>query len=294
MIERLCVIGVGLIGGSIAKAAREKGLCRVVVGVDADGENLAKALELGVIDAAFNANEPDELSKAVTGGDWVLIATPVGAFRKILECIKPVWSDLAVYTDAGSTKLSVVQALQDVFGSVPSNFVPGHPIAGAERSGVEASDGGLYRDKRVILTPLPETDNEVLGQVEAFWAGVGAKVSKMTPSHHDEVFAATSHLPHVLAYALVHMLGRKDEQEEIFQYAGAGFRDFTRIASSSPKMWGDICLANRSQIIPLLSSLGEELKQVAALMENSPPDELFQYFAEARDARQRFLHQLEK
>ncbi|CAG0990892.1 partial prephenate dehydrogenase [Anaerolineae bacterium] len=294
MIDRLCVIGVGLIGGSIAMAARGQGLCREIVGVDADGLNLGKALELGVIDSGLDAGQAGGIAKAAQGADWVVIATPVGTLRWVFEELKPVWSGQAVYTDAGSTKLSVVQALQEVFEAVPSNFVPGHPIAGAERSGVEASTSTLYRGKQVVLTPLLETDDAVLAKVEAFWAAMGADVSLMTPGHHDEMFAATSHLPHVLAYALVHMLGRKDEQEEIFQYAGAGFRDFTRIASSSPKMWGDICMANRSQIIPLLASLGEELKQVSALMENPSPEALFKYFAEARDARQRFLYQLEK
>jgi len=186
----------------------------------------------------------------------------------------------------------VTDALQEAFDAVPANFVPGHPIAGAERSGVESSDGGLYRDKRVILTPLPETDGGVLRRVEAFWAGIGAKVSLMTPEHHDEVFAATSHLPHVLAYALVHMLGKKDEQQELFQYAGAGFRDFTRIASSNPRMWKDICLLNRLQILPLIEDLRQELEAFSALLEGDAAEAgLLAYFSDARDARQRFLSQ---
>jgi prephenate dehydrogenase len=292
MIDRLCVIGVGLIGGSIAKAAREGGLCREILGVDADGDNLAKALELGVIDSAFDAAQPGGLASAAESADWVVIATPVGLLSPVLVALRPVWSALAVYTDVGSTKQSVIEAVVNVFGAVQANFVPGHPIAGAERSGVEAADGGLYRNKRVILTPLPETDEAVLRRVETFWASLGAKVSLMTAAHHDEVFAATSHLPHVLAYALVHMLGRKDQQQEIFQYAGAGFRDFTRIASSNPQMWKDICLLNRGQILPLIADLRHELDGLAALLGAESADEdLLAYFTEARDARERFLAQ---
>jgi len=292
MIERLCVIGVGLIGGSIAKAAREQGLCREIVGVDADGGNLAQALATGVIDVGFDSGQAGEIAKASKGADWVVIATPVGALRQVFEELKPVWSGRAVYTDVGSTKSSVVCAARQAFGAAPPNFVPGHPIAGAERSGVEAADGGLYRGKRVILTPVPETDGEVLRRVEAFWSAIGAKVSLMTPEHHDEVFAATSHLPHVLAYALVHMLGRKDEKQEIFQYAGAGFRDFTRIASSNPRMWKDICVDNRQQILPLIEGLQQELTVLSDLLKSDAAEErLLAYFRESRDARERFLSQ---
>jgi prephenate dehydrogenase len=283
MIERLCIIGVGLIGGSIAKAAREQGLVRQVVGADADKVNLDKALALGVIDQAL---EPEQ---AARDADWVVLATPVGALPSVLRAIKPAWSAHAVYTDVGSTKCSVVQAFNAVFGGLPVNFVPGHPIAGAELSGVEAADSGLYRDKRVILTPSSSTDGAMLGRVEAFWTALGAKVSLMTPQHHDEVFAATSHLPHALAYALVHMLGKKDEQQEIFQYAGAGFRDFTRIASSNPRMWKDICLLNRQQLLPLIEELRQELAALSALLEDEHAEDLLAYFSAAREARQRFL-----
>jgi prephenate dehydrogenase len=289
MIERFCIIGVGLIGGSIARAARAAGLCRDIVGVDADGANVRRALELGVIDAAF-----DDPTEGARGADWILIATPVGAFDAVFRALRPTWSTAAIYTDAGSTKQSVIDTARAIFGEVPANFVPGHPIAGAERSGVDAATCELYKDKRVILTPLPTTDLDAIERVDAFWRGLGAKVTRMEPVHHDEVLAATSHLPHVLAFTLVHMLGRKDEQQEIFQYAAGGFRDFTRIASSDPRMWLDICLANRARILPLLEQLGEELNQVANLLETGAADALLDYFAEARGARQRFLDQSEK
>ncbi|HUL13575.1 MAG TPA: prephenate dehydrogenase/arogenate dehydrogenase family protein [Methylococcaceae bacterium] len=289
MIERLCVIGVGLIGGSIARSARCKRLCREIVGVDADRANLHKALDLGVIDAAFtNATE------GAAGADWVVIATPVGAFESVFEALRPVWAERAIYTDAGSTKQSVIEAARTIFGQVPPNFVPAHPVAGAERSGVEAATDDLYQGKRVILTPLPATSYIALKRVEAFWQAVGAKVSDMDPAHHDEVLAATSHLPHVLAYALVHMLGQKNAQQEIFQYAAGGFRDFTRIASSDPKMWLDICLANRTQIVPLIAQLCDELNAVAGMLDKRAANDLLEFFASARNARQQFLDQAEK
>lgn len=286
MINRLCLVGVGLIGGSIAKTARMKGLCRCVVGVDADPENLRKALDLGIIDEGF---APSGLLEAAQDADWLVLATPVGVVRQVLATLKPVWPDQAIVTDVGSTKQSVIEALVEELGEMPHNFVPGHPIAGAERSGVEAATDDLYQGKRVILTPVRETDLAVLRQVRDFWQAVGAKVSLMEPAHHDQVFAATSHLPHVLAYALVRMLGRKDEQEEIFQYAGAGFRDFSRIASSNPRMWRDICLANHRQIVPMLESLGDELKCLAGLMESQAGEQLHEYFSQAREARERYL-----
>lgn len=289
MIERLCVIGVGLIGGSIARSARRQRLCREIVGVDADADNLRRALELGVIDVAFM-----DARDGANGADWVVIATPVGSFASILRELRAVWSDRAVYTDTGSTKQSVLAAMSEALGAVAPNFVPGHPIAGAERSGVEAATDDLYLGKRVILTPVPVTSGNALRQVEAFWTAMGAKVSSMDPAHHDEVLAATSHLPHVLAYALVHMLGRKDEQEEIFQYAAGGFRDFTRIASSDPKMWLDICLANRTHLVPLIEQLGSELNQVARMLDQGAANDLFEFFVSARSARQRFLDQLER
>jgi prephenate dehydrogenase len=289
MINRLCVIGVGLIGGSIARAARARGLCREVVGVDRDEANLRMAQALGIIDEGFT-----DIGDGAANADWVMIATPVGSFEAIFSALQPVWSTDTIYTDAGSTKQNVIAAARKVFGAVPANFIPGHPIAGAERSGAEAARDDLYLSKRAILTPLAGSDPVMVDQVETFWVGIGAKVSRMNPQHHDEILAATSHLPHVLAYTLVHMLGRKDEQQEIFRYAAGGFRDFTRIASSDPTMWLDICLANRAEIIPLIAQLNRELAHVSQLLETGSGPELFEFFADARNARQRFLDQLEK
>ncbi|SMF94806.1 prephenate dehydrogenase [Methylomagnum ishizawai] len=289
MIQRLCVIGVGLIGGSIACGTRAAGEVGSVVGVDADAANLRAALDSGVIDCAY-----DNVAEGAADCDLVVIATPVGAIESVLKALRPVWSDSAVYTDVGSTKGNVIAAAERVFGAVPPNFVPGHPIAGAERSGVGAAKRDLYAGKRVILTPLPETRPAAVDAVETLWRCLGARVSHMAPGHHDEVLAATSHLPHVLAFALTAMLGRKDEQDEIFQYAAGGFRDFTRIASSDPAMWRDICLANSGEIVALLELFRAHLEIVESHIKHRSADELFALFTEARDARQRFLDQLEK
>ena len=289
MIERLCLIGVGLIGGSLGLALRQKGLVQEVVGVDPNRANLEAARQLGIIDR-FYADPVD----AVKGADWVVMATPVGAITAIFSSLKPVWRNDVVYTDTGSTKADVVEAARRVFGEVPGNFVPGHPIAGAESSGASAANATLFEHKRVIISPLAETRPDMVDQVEMLWRSVGGRVSLMDYRHHDEVFAATSHLPHVLAFVLTEMLGRKDEQQEIFQYAAGGFRDFTRIASSDPRMWLDICLANRQEIVPLIEEYREALGQTAEIIARGEADKLLALFTEARAARQRFLDQLEK
>ena len=289
MIQRLCVIGVGLIGGSIARGARAAGGVGTVVGVDAHAANLREALDSGVIDFAY-----DNAAEGAAGCDLVVIATPVGAIESVLRELRSSWSETTVYTDVGSTKRNVIAAAERVFGAVPSNFVPGHPIAGAERSGVGAAKPDLYAGKRVIITPLADTRPEATAEVEALWQSLGARVSRMAADHHDEVLAATSHVPHVLAFTLTAMLGRKDEQDEIFQYAAGGFRDFTRIASSDPKMWLDICLANGGEIVALLELFRENIQIVEGFIEHRSADKLLALFTEARNARQRFLDQLEK
>ncbi|MEN8259274.1 MAG: prephenate dehydrogenase/arogenate dehydrogenase family protein [Pseudomonadota bacterium] len=291
MIDRLCVIGVGLIGGSIARAARERGLCREIIGAgrEEDAENLCKALSLGVVDI-FSV----DLAEASETADYVVISVPVGENESVFRALRPAWSDRTVYTDVGSTKVSVVEAAKRVFGEVPANFVPAHPIAGAETSGVEAALADLYQDKRLILTPLAHTSSAALRAVSGFWQAIGCTVSEMTVEHHDAVLAATSHLPHVVAYALVDMLGKKDEKDEILQYAAGGFRDFTRIASSDPKMWLDICVANRNEIIDLLRQFINELNGMSSMLETGADRDLYETFCYAKNARQRFLDQFEK
>ncbi len=288
MIERLCLIGVGLMGGSLALALRQRGLVREVIGIDVDPVNLAEARQRGIIDAGYS-----DLREGVASADWVVIAAPVGATPGILAALLPVWRDDVIYTDTGSTKADVIGALERILGRIPANFVPGHPITGAERSGARAAEPNLFCNRRVILTPVAATSADSLESVESMWRGVGASVTRMDPGHHDEVLAATSHLPHVLAFVLTEMLGRKDEQQEIFQYAAGGFRDFTRIASSDPRMWRDICLANAREIVPLIEQYREALGQAAERMRQGDAEGLLHLFSAARSSRQRFLDQLE-
>lgn len=286
MFERLCIIGVGLIGGSIAKAARAQGLCKQIValGREKNLPNLQRAVELGVIDSFYT-----DAAQAMAGTDCVIICTPVGSMRAIFEQLKPYWSPNLLVSDGGSTKGSVVDAARAVFGEVPSNFVPAHPIAGAERSGVEAAMVDLYQNRRLIITPLPNTDAAAVEKLSEFWRRIGSRVSVMSVEHHDTVLAATSHLPHILAFALVAMLGRKDEQREIFKYAAGGFKDFSRIASSDPTMWQDICLANKREIIPLIQQFQAELGHIEQLLQQDDAQALFEAFSYAKQARQRFL-----
>lgn len=289
MIDRLCVIGVGLIGGSVARAARTLGLCREIVGIDRDMENLEKAKNLGVIDIAASA-----MDEGIHGADFIVIATPVGVIGPILSRLKSNWSFSAVYTDVGSTKHNVKRALEDTFGTIPANFIPGHPIAGSETGGVESSIADLFGGKRIILTPCGDFDPMCFDRVKTFWQDLGGIVSTMDVHHHDLVLAATSHLPHVVAYALTDMLGRKDEKDEILKYAAGGFKDFTRIASSDPAMWLDICLANRNKIIDLIDQMVAELNGIRGLLEKDSTEELREIFFRAKNARQRYLDQLER
>jgi len=285
---RIAVIGVGLIGGSIARAARRQGVATEITGFDSCSNNLQEALRLGVVDRIA-----ESASAAAEQADLVVIAIPVGAMQSLFESLQPIWSDQVLYTDAGSTKLDVLAAARRCFGRVPENFVAGHPVAGAESSGVGAASDSLFVNKRVILTPHPDNDDAAVKKINAFWSALGARVSLMDAAHHDAVLAATSHLPHVLAFALVQLLGRKDDQQEIFQYAAGGFRDFTRIASSDPRMWADICLANRDFILPLIDDLSRELRDVSEIIKlDDNHEQLLHYFSDARKARQRFLDQL--
>lgn len=290
MFNRLCIIGVGLIGGSIARAARQQGLSKTIVGFgrQQDLENLHSAKALGVID-----DYCFDMAQAVQDADCVVIATPVGAIESTLALLKPVWSVQAIYTDVGSTKCNVLEAAERIFGVVPQNLVPAHPIAGAEQSGVEASLADLFHNKRVIITPAANVCQKALNTIQQFWKQMGSSVSIMDAGQHDGVLAATSHLPHILAFALVDMLGRKDEQNEIFKYAAGGFKDFTRIASSDPTMWQDICLANKHEIIPLIQQTREQLGKIQSLLETNNNQQLFEIFNYARKARQRFLDQFE-
>jgi prephenate dehydrogenase len=286
MIERLCVIGVGLIGGSLARAVREAGFCQEVVGAGRNPQNLQTAVDLGVID-----RYETDLGKAVAGADMVLVSVPLGAMAAVFAAINGHLAEHAVLTDAGSAKGSVIDAVRQAFGGLPTSFVPGHPIAGTEQSGVEASFASLYRGRRVVLTPLPETDSHALDLVRDMWEAVGAEVIEMDPVHHDAVLAATSHLPHVLAYALVESLARLSDGDEVFKYAAGGFRDFTRIASSDPVMWRDICLANGDAIQLMIEHFVADLQELTSAIENRDGQQLLDIFSSAKTARDRYVEE---
>ncbi len=282
-IGRLVILGVGLIGGSLALALKKQGMVAQVVGWSRREQTLQKALELGVVDRA----EPD-LAKAVRGAEIAVLGVPVGAMEVMLRQLAPHLEEQTIVTDVGSTKGSVVEAVRHVFGEPPPRFVPGHPIAGIERSGVEAAFAELYQGRRVILTPVSQTERHAVATVRAMWEGCGAEVVEMEVTHHDEVLAATSHLPHMLAYSLVDTLARMDESEEIFQFAAGGFRDFTRIASSDPQMWHDICLANRDALLVMLERFRADLAQLSDAIRAGDSDYLMQTFLRAKRARDRF------
>lgn len=284
MIHRLTIIGVGLIGGSLARAVRLAGICHEIIGCGRDESELKKAVDLGVIDTYYI--QPAE---AVQEADVVVVAVPLGAMEAVFRAIAPALSPQAVLTDVGSAKGSVVDAARNVFGNeLPSGFVPGHPIAGTEKSGVEASFAELYRGRKVIITPLPSSAASAVAQVHAMWQACGAEVIDMTVEHHDHVLAGTSHLPHVLAYSLVDTLARMDEKREIFQYAAGGFRDFTRIASSDPLMWHDICLANQQETVALLERFQHDLALLTDAIRNRNSDYILETFRRAKDARDYF------
>jgi len=291
MFNNLSVIGVGLIGGSIARKAREQQLAKNIVGVGypAQRVNLQRAQKLGVVDQVSYFGETAEAVLAQS--DCVIIAVPVGSVEKIFLALKDVWNPDSVYSDVGSTKGSVIQSARNIFGTVPENFIPIHPIAGAENSGVNAAQLELFTGKRVIITPLENTSGQALERIHFFWENLGAEVSTMGVSHHDAVLAATSHLPHVLAFALVRLLDKKDSHDEVFKYAAGGFKDFTRIASSDPGMWLDICMNNKDEIVPLIRKINEELEEVAQRLIEGDSEAVYQTFATAKSARQRFLDQ---
>jgi prephenate dehydrogenase len=284
VIRRLCIIGVGLIGGSLARALRATGYCGEVIGAGRNPVHLRQAVELGVIDRF----ETDP-GRAVAGADMVLVAVPLGAMESVFRAIHGHLGAGAVLTDAGSAKGSVIEAARRAFGHMPEYFVPGHPIAGTENSGVAASVPDLYSNRRVILTPLVDTDPAATLRVRAMWEAAGAHVSEMEPAHHDEVLAATSHLPHVLAFTLVDSLARLGDREEIFAYAAGGFRDFTRIASSDPVMWRDICLANGDAIRRMIDRFIDDLEAVGKAVQEHDGERLLEIFASAKQIRDRFI-----
>lgn len=282
-IDKLVVVGVGLIGGSFALAMKRSGGAARVVGVGRSRSNLDAARRLGLVDQAFTLEEG--WAAEVNDADLVLVATPVGQMPSVFAAIAPRLGRETVVTDTGSTKQDVVAAARAHLGAALPRFVPGHPIAGTEHSGAAAAFDALFRDKLVVLTPLPETDATALSRVTECWRHSGAAVRTLEAARHDEILSMVSHVPHALAFALIAELAARPDAEECFELAGTGLRDFTRLASSHPGMWRDICLANRDAVRRDLAAYRDGLERIDALLEARDGDALLALFARAHAAR---------
>ena len=283
-IDRLAILGVGLIGGSLALALRRADVCNSIVGFGRNRENLVRAKELGVIDE-FSLSA----KHAVTNADVVVVATPLATNKKLLGEIASEIGSSTIVTDVGSAKACVVDDARATLGEHFCNFVPGHPIAGKEKSGVEAASADLFEDHLVILTPVDETSIQSLSVVTEMWESVLADVSTLKVEHHDAVLAATSHLPHVLAYALVDCLASMNEKEDVFQYAAGGFSDFTRIASSNPQMWHDICFSNKQSLLEVLDNFDIHMHEIRKAIEGNDSTQLLDIFSRAKHSRDQFI-----
>ncbi|MEI8362275.1 MAG: prephenate dehydrogenase/arogenate dehydrogenase family protein [Betaproteobacteria bacterium] len=282
-MKKLVIFGVGLIGGSVAlalKKASGTNPALQIVGVGRSSTSLQAALELGVIDLASS-----DIATALKDADMVLIATPVAQTSAILQSIKPHLNASTVITDAGSTKGDVLRCADEILGAQFNQFIGGHPIAGAERSGVTAAKADLYLNKNVVLTPTPTTSKQAILTATQLWQACGANVSEMPAAMHDSIFAAVSHLPHLLAFALVDDIASRPNAAELFGFAASGFRDFTRIAGSHPEMWRDITLANKNALLSELTAYQTELATVKTLLENEDGAGLNALFERASVAR---------
>ncbi len=292
-INHLCVIGTGLIGGSFCLALKQAGACKTITGAGRSEKTLQKAQQLKIID-----RYETDIVEAVKGADVIFVAVPLGAmpsvFEKIAEGLQQSNNQHAIITDAGSSKQQVVQLatkiFADSFAGKASRFVAGHPIAGTENSGPSAAFAELYNDRRVILTPTDNTDAEAVNLVTKLWCKTGALVEMMDAKHHDKVLAATSHLPHILAFGLVHCLENMDDIENVFRFAAGGFRDVTRIASSDPTMWRDICLNNQQPILDMMKRYKDELDMLYNALEKGDGEKLMEVFQHAKQTRDKFTH----
>ncbi len=285
MFERIAVIGLGLIGSSLARVARERELVGEIVGYSRTGETRAAAMALGICDRVFES--PRE---AVRGADLVVLCTPVGAFGGIVRSVAADLENGAIVTDVGGVKASVVR---EVLPLVPDRcrFVPGHPIAGTENSGPESGFASLFEQRWCILTPVPDSDPKAVGRVRALWEAAGSRVTEMTPEHHDQALSIISHLPHALACVMVGVAGDVENvaEGEVIRYSASGFRDFTRIAASEPEMWRDIFLANREAVLEGMSRFAEEMFALQRAIRWGDGDRLVESFRRGRDIRRQIV-----
>ena len=284
-MKRIGVVGLGLIGGSFASGLKKRRLVEHIVGYDKDAASLASALEAGIIDCA--ASSVADSAKSV---DIMIIAVPVLSVQSILEQI-PLNK---IITDVGSVKAPIIEASRTVYGKVPEKLIPGHPIAGSEKQGVTSANPDLFENHMVILTPLKSTDENATEIIRKLWQSLGSQVIEMSAARHDNILAQTSHLPHLLAYALVEALTSRGDTMEVLKFAAGGFRDFSRIAASDPIMWRDIFKANRSEVIKALDRFLEEISSLRQLVSNGDSDAMEKVFKRARKARNDYLKQFQK
>lgn len=287
MFDKVVIIGVGLIGGSFARAMRAAGAVKTIVGVGRSPQAMARALELGIIDQVA------PIDSAMRGADLVLIAAPVAQTGPILASLLAYLEPHTIVTDAGSTKADVAASARAALRGRVGQFVPGHPIAGRETNGPDAAIVDLYHGKKTVLTPLAENAPEVVARVAQAWIACGAIIHQLTPEEHDKVFASVSHLPHLLAYALVDDIANKPHAALLFQYAASGFRDFTRIAGSSPEMWRDISLANQSALLGELDAYLAQLTALRGMLAAGDGRAIEGVYANAQQARRRWIEAIE-
>jgi prephenate dehydrogenase len=282
MINKITIVGVGLIGGSLAKALKEKNLAKTVFGYGRDRSRLEEAKKHNIID-----DYSTQIEEAVNHADIIVIATPVGTFRNIFSEVKPLIVDDVIISDVGSTKTNIVDIAKEILGDKSQCFVPAHPIAGKEKSGFEASDGNLYIGKKVIITPIEDNSSESIQVIESMWKNVGAEVDFMSPQSHDDLLGMTSHLPHMLAFSLVNYLVDQNPSASI--YAGGGFKDFSRIASGDAVMWRDICLQNKDKIITHLRGYQSTVEELIDAIDQEERDKLELLFATAKKTRDSWI-----
>ena len=287
IIQQITLIGVGLIGGSLVLDLKRQGLVRQVVGIDLDADNLERALERKVIDIAYTHIQHDSIALA----DIVLIATPVATLPAICQAIAPFLRPDAIVSDVGSTKQSALSAFRQHLPEHLAHCVAAHPIAGSDRHGALAAQFGLYQDKKLIICPHEQQNEHAFYTIKQMWQAVGAQIYIMPAIEHDAIYAAVSHMPHVLAFSYVHQIKDHADGQTYLNFAASGFRDFTRIASSHPAIWTDICLANRAGLLDLIQGQRQQLDQIETLLNTGDSDGLYRYFAEAKQTRDDWLEQ---
>lgn len=285
MFNKVYLVGVGLINGSLAKDLKHRQLAETIIGVGRDSERLSKAQALGILDGYQLLQESD-----VADADLVVLGVPVGEIGRSLALLKPTLDPDTLLTDVGSTKGNVIQAAVNIFAELPARFVPGHPIAGGEQSGFEHAQEHLFQGRKIILTPTDKTDSTAVRSIRSMWQAVGASVDEMSAERHDQVLSATSHLPHVVAYTLVNCLNGRLDEDSVFNYAAGGLHDFTRIASSSPVMWADICEANKDEILESIKVFNNCLDELRSAIDEQDKEAIVRFFQRAKRVRDVYLY----